>query len=481
MRRFSTIIILLCCWAGLSFAAVPGAHTGRASRVIATVGDQNIYFGQIERMINSSVMIGVTLPPPGTRARNTLRLGILDKVISANLLYLDGLQRGMDNNPVYQHDVERFSDAMLASLYKEKHLVGDIQVSDKEVMDYYHKNIKTGTPFDKNVGTAIQATLRKQKFKNKIAGLRQQLRKGIQVSINKEMLQSDHVNDNKPTDIIAHIDAATLTWGDINRSFLSSHTLDKRLNILNRLIDTRIMTKKARQVGMEKDPVYQARVAEFRKARLINLRRTALDNEMEPDKSALRRYFEKNRDKISVKAHRKIQMVVLKTEQQAREVKRKIEAGDITIFEAAKQYSIAPNAKKTLGEVGWVKQGSGFPELSKLTFSLPVNKLGGPVKSPAGWHLVKVVATQDAAYSDINDKGTIKRARRLYLHEQQRNYVVGLRKHDFPVKVYGDVINQILQQEANTATGVKPATPADTTPAHASQPSGKAIAATTAG
>ncbi|MCP4811703.1 MAG: hypothetical protein GY888_04270, partial [Planctomycetaceae bacterium] len=83
----------------------------------------------------------------------------------------------------------------------------------------------------------------------------------------------------------------------------------------------------------------------------------------------------------------------------------------ITIYQAARDHSIDPNARQTLGEMGWVSQGTGFPELDKLTFSLEPETLGGPVESPAGWHLVTVLDLRDALFEDMVDQETWKTTR----------------------------------------------------------------------
>ena len=83
---------------------------------------------------------------------------------------------------------------------------------------------------------------------------------------------------------------------------------------------------------------------------------------------------------IVVLEMRNIQMIVVNTEEEASEIKKKIESGEMTFFEAASEFSIDPNAKMNLGELGWVPQGSGFADLDKLTFALTPNEIGGPVQ-----------------------------------------------------------------------------------------------------
>jgi parvulin-like peptidyl-prolyl isomerase len=170
---------------------------------------------------------------------------------------------------------------------------------------------------------------------------------------------------------------------------------------------------------------------------------------MEPAPKVLKEYYEANRTRFVQPEARKIQMVVVKTEEEARQLKDRIEAREISLYEAARDHSIAVNAKNDLGEVGWVYQGDLAPALDKETFSLKPGEIGGPVESPAGWHLVKVQEVKDARYTDFDDEATRKLTRRSYLHEKLNTYTADLRKNQFPVEVYQDQLVQLEQQEAD--------------------------------
>ncbi|MEN8207599.1 MAG: hypothetical protein ABFS24_16585, partial [Pseudomonadota bacterium] len=107
--------------------AVDSAAAGKQLGVIAKVGDQAITFREINTMINSAAIVGLSMPELGSPERDTVRLTLLDKLISANLLYLDAVQKGVDQDPDYQQAVEGFRDAILANLYRSKYLVGEIE------------------------------------------------------------------------------------------------------------------------------------------------------------------------------------------------------------------------------------------------------------------------------------------------------------------------------------------------------------------
>ena len=87
------------------------AHAGQPAQpsdVVATVGDQVITFGEINTMMNSSAIVGLSMPALGTPDRDKVRSTLLDKMISDNLIYLDALKQGSDRDPGYQQGLQNF-------------------------------------------------------------------------------------------------------------------------------------------------------------------------------------------------------------------------------------------------------------------------------------------------------------------------------------------------------------------------------------
>ncbi len=434
---------------GLAFPGGAGA-VAPPGDVIAKVGDQAITFSQIDTMIDSSDIVGMSIPTRGTRARNDTRLLVLDKVISADLLYLDAVRKGMQDDPVYRRDVERFSAAMLGSLYW-RNLDKDVTVTDEDVRRFYRSNIAKGTAFTPDLRNAIASRLRKERFKAKQAGTERRLREGMNVVVDATKLDPKADASRASGDVVARIDRDAITWGELEAELAnvkSGGSVAARRHVLDELIDLRIATSKAKAGRLDRDPTYLARVDEFRKVHLILAYKAKLLPSLKPTDREVREFFEKNKARIQVPESRKIQMVVLKTRAQADDVMGRIRSGKLSIYEAASRYSIDPNAKLTLGEFGWVARGSGFAALDRLTFSLKPGELGGPVESPAGWNLVKVLAVREARLQSIDAKDTWNTTRNMLWRERRDRYVRDLRiKKVFPVHVYTDTFQRIVREE----------------------------------
>jgi peptidyl-prolyl cis-trans isomerase C len=307
---------------------------------------------------------------------------------------------------------------------------------------------------------AIEASLRNDKLNTLKTRLRSRIREGVTIEVDRDVLDPDKDEDRTDATVVAKVDATPVTWGEVKEMvqgadrrteraefYLDTNTeRQKRLDIY---IDTVTMANKGRAAGLESDPVYLQRTREYRKTHLINLHRRQLLQSWTPSDEELKAYFEAHKDQISVPEMRKVQMVVLSTKEEADAIKQKIESGEMTIFEAARDHSIDPNAKQTLGEMGWVMRGTGFTELDEFTFFQEPEVIGGPVQSPAGWHLVKVLDVQDAQMQFLEEPQTRRETLRLYLGEKLDNYVIALRENNFKVAVYEEELARQFQRESD--------------------------------
>lgn len=440
------------------------AETAQAAElpgdIIARVGDQTITFGEVTTALNSSAIVGVSVPALGTPERDTVRVTLLDRFVSANLLYLDARERGLEQDPAYRRAVERFDDAMLAGLYRQRILLGELAVSEEEVTAYHKKYFVAGTELTPGLRAAIESKLRGEKVKDKLAGARAQIRDGVDLTVIEENLDPDGDADRADDTPVAKIGGQPLTWGAVKDKVVAAgkgavaadplaiEELARR-NALEAQIDLRIMAGKARAADLDQDPLFKSRAGEFHKSRLINLHRESLIAQMEPTAEQLSAFYQANKGGVVQPEARKIQMVVLKTREEADEVKARLDAGEITMYQAAKDLSVAANAKRDLGEVGWVFQGDTVPALDEAIFALGPGAVSAPVETPAGWHLVTVQDVREAKHDDLGAPATRKLVRRRYLDDKLNAYVVKLRREEFPVEVYQDVLVRLAQQEAD--------------------------------
>ena len=434
--------------------------------VVARVDEEVITYGELNSMLNSSAMVGLTIPELGTPERNKMMLAMLDKLISANLVYLDAKDKGTDRLSSFKEDVHRFEDAILASMYKSMLAKGDTQVSELDVLHYYNTQTSREAELTDDTKLAIEAMIRKQKMDEFEVNLRSRLREDVDVVINEKVLNPDYDDKRSDADVVASYNNHRITWSQVKDMMLNANknpsqanfyidNFEERVTRLQQYIDNAIMALKGRAAGLENDAVYIERTSEYRKARLINEHRNGLIHNWNPSEDELKTYLADNMDNFSVPETRRVQMLVVKTQEEAESIKAQVDKGEMTLGQAAQQLSIDPNAKFTQGDMGWISKGTKYEGLETLIFQLEPEVVSDPVESGAGWHLLKVLAVVAAREQNLEDPQTRQRVFRAYMQDRLNNYIVDLRKNHFVVTVYQDELQRQFQREAEFIADLK--------------------------
>ena len=81
--------------------------------------------------------------------------------------------------------------------------------------------------------------------------------------------------------------------------------------------------------------------------------------------------------------------ILVQSEEQCIELKSRIESGEVTFEEAARDHSLCPSGVKG-GELGTFSQGQMVPEFDEVVFNGEVGSLHGPIKTQFGYHLLEV-------------------------------------------------------------------------------------------
>ena len=86
--------------------------------------------------------------------------------------------------------------------------------------------------------------------------------------------------------------------------------------------------------------------------------------------------------------------ILVNSEELCNELKNKINSGEITFEDAAKENSDCPS-KNEGGALGTFGQGQMVPEFDKVVFNDEVGVVHGPVKTQFGYHLLEITSRED--------------------------------------------------------------------------------------
>lgn len=91
----------------------------------------------------------------------------------------------------------------------------------------------------------------------------------------------------------------------------------------------------------------------------------------------------------------KVSHILVETEDKAKEIKSKLNKGE-KFGALAKKFSTDDGSKANNGELGYIMKGQLVPEFENKAFAMKDNEVSDPVKSPFGWHVIKVLGRRDA-------------------------------------------------------------------------------------
>jgi peptidyl-prolyl cis-trans isomerase C len=160
--------------------------------------------------------------------------------------------------------------------------------------------------------------------------------------------------------------------------------------LLNRIIDSELLSAEARKRNLGEDPEIQA---EIERAREGVLRDNLVEQAIEQGttKEKLEAAYNAQRSQPGFAGEEvHARHILVADEAAAREVLKQLEGG-ADFATLAKEKSTDPSAQTNGGDLGYFKREAMVPEFAEAAFTIPPGTVGKePVKSQFGWHVIKV-------------------------------------------------------------------------------------------
>jgi len=147
----------------------------------------------------------------------------------------------------------------------------------------------------------------------------------------------------------------------------------------------------------------------------------------------LKDFYENNTDKYVVEPKRKVSLIEVKEESEARKIrKRLISGGNFNTL--AKEVSIGRTKKKG-GEIGYIKQNQ-LGNIGQVAFELKKGQISEPFETETGWAIIKVTDIKKSYKQDYNDvKATIRNDYKVYKAQQIGNQIYEQNKEKYKLKI----------------------------------------------
>jgi peptidyl-prolyl cis-trans isomerase C len=389
------------------------------AQVLAQVGDASITQAQLQSAIASSPF-GTNFPALEAEQQARLRGNMLTRLVQAELFRQEALHRGISKRTDFRHEVMNFRSGLLYKRYIES-----IRDESMNIPDDVKQDLKKKYRSNANELDAARSAYISDKFKNEKVNRFHELAKKYHLKT-----WPDRLKNADDDTLLAQADGFTVHYRDIripaeNRAS-KSDTPALQQERLDDFIEILLAARAALDAGINVDE----EVRQYENLLLPQILVEQKEKEWVPDRSALRDYFQKHPDIGSVNERRHIIQIVLKSQDHAEAVRQRILRGE-SIHKLASDLSIDPVGRKNAGDMGWLDQGSGFPEVEKALDGLADKQISSVVQTERGYHLVMIEARQPArrrSLAQIED-----RVRQALISEKMTSYIKTLLKR-YPVK-----------------------------------------------
>jgi len=212
--------------------------------------------------------------------------------------------------------------------------------------------------------------------------------------------------------VLVNIDSDTITLEEFNKELdkipmnmkMLVATQSGKKTYLDRLIMKKLLLREAAKGKIEGEAEFQNRLADIKEQLLIESllkKKIAADSQLTDDD--MKKYYDTNKEKFKKEKEINTRHILLKTEEEAKQIMEKLQKGE-DFIELSKKYSIDPNAKASGGEIGFHPKGTLLPEYEAAAFKLTkVGQVAGPVKSQFGYHIIRLEGAKPPAYVSFDE------------------------------------------------------------------------------
>ena len=181
-----------------------------------------------------------------------------------------------------------------------------------------------------------------------------------------------------------------------------------RAAILEQLIANKLLLLDAQKNLYEHNAAFKAQLERVKEDMLINFAASkAIESVAPATDEEIKKYYDDNTDKFTKGESVNASHILVDSEDAALEILAKINAGDISFEDAAREYSSCPS-KDNGGNLGEFTKGQMVPEFDEAVFSMKVGTISAPVKTQFGYHLIKLIEkTEASTYSFEEIKGQL--------------------------------------------------------------------------
>ncbi len=257
---------------------------------------------------------------------------------------------------------------------------------------------------------------------------------------------------SKSEEVLAEIEDRVITLEEFKREieelpeFLKPMLIEPeaKKEFLRNLVDRELLLLEASKRGMDKEEEVLRRIERCKKAVILE---AFLDDlfrgKDEVAEEEISRFYEENKEKFQIPERIRVRDIVVKTREEAEEIKRRIAQGE-DFAELARRYSISPTAKRG-GDLGYIERGQVGKEFERAAFSLKeLGEVSDIVKTTFGYHIIRLEDRQEARQRTLDE---VRDEIRQRLRERKRKEILEAHLKELRQKYRVTIREELLEGE----------------------------------
>ncbi len=346
-------------------------------QVLVSVGDKLVTAHDLHEAMASSPFY-TQFNTMDASQQGAMRGDLLKRLVASRLLLEEAESLNLDKAPSFQKELAVYRKGLLYRRYMK-------QLRDSIVMpDKLKAAISQELRGNADAQAAARSRFVSANYKRIAKERISELRKKYHVKTYEDRIAAGISAD---TVLMQGDGGLIVRYGDIVDMSKYSSLPDKLAveSELYKQAELEVIAKAAEDAGMD----VSAQIASYREERLPALLMESKIKEWTPDDAGLKAYYDAHPEISKVPDQWLVGQIVLATRKQAEEVKKRISHGE-SLFKLAGELSVDPYGKSHNGDMGWMIQGRGFPQIEKAIVDIDNDEVSDIIETPLGFHIVVV-------------------------------------------------------------------------------------------
>jgi len=227
-----------------------------------------------------------------------------------------------------------------------------------------------------------------------------------------------------PNQILASIGGKPITDADVDAFIASMGQQGARLQnpqgramVLEQLIAQKLLLLDAARNMFEREADFKAQLSAAKDELLLRYAVEKVISKVKVTDEDCRKFYDENQDQFQAQLVLGASHILVDSEEKAREIKAKIDAGEVSFADAAKEFSSCPSSAKG-GDLGEFGEGQMVPEFENACKAMEVGAISEPVKTQFGYHLILLNKKETAEAPKFEEM--VEDIRRKLLNDKQQ-------------------------------------------------------------